>query len=59
MVIFNKRKWRYLFAKNTGVEVLKMRYWYAVITFVRGLSTGTWRPEKCLTDILSSNLFVV
>ena len=37
----------------------KMRYWYAAIKFVRGSSTGTWSPEKYVTDIQSSNLFVV
>ena len=39
-----------VFPKNTGFEVIKL---------VCSLITGTWSPEKCVTDILSSNLFVV
>ena len=49
--------WRCLYAKNTGVEVLKMRYQYTVIEFVCSSSNGISSPEKCVVDILSSNLF--
>ena len=48
-----------LFAKNTGVETLKMCYWYAVIRFVCGSGSGTWSPQKCATEKLSTNLFLV
>ena len=41
-----------LLPKKPGVEDLKMRYRYAIIEFVSGSST-------CVTDMLSSNLFVV
>ena len=51
--------WRCCFAKNTGVEALKMHYQYAVIGFVCGSSTNTWSPEKYVTNIWTSNLFVV
>ena len=47
------------FAKNTGVEALKLRYRYAVIGFVCGSSTGTRIAEKWVIGILSTNLFVV
>ena len=56
---FQQKKVEVPFAKNTGIKVLKMRYWYAVIKFVCGSSIGTCSPEKCVTDILPSNLFVV
>ena len=32
---------------------------YTVIEFVCSSRTRTWSPEKCATDIASSNLFVV
>ena len=47
------------FPKNTGVEILQMRYWYTVIEFTCSSSIGTWSPERCATNALSSNLFVV
>ena len=47
------------FAKNTGVEALKMHYRYAVIGFVCGSSTSIWSPEKCVIGTLSTKLFVV
>ena len=40
-------------------EALKMCYLCAVIGFVCGSSTCTWSPEKCVSGILSTNLFVV
>ena len=47
------------FPKNTGVEILQMRYRYTVIEFACSSSIGTWSPERCATNALSSNLFVV
>ena len=49
------------FAKNKGIEDLKMHYQYTVIEYVCSSSTGfldTRIPEECVTGIPSSNLFV-
>ena len=39
------------FAKNKGIEDLKMHYQYTVIEFVCSSSTGTRIPEECVTGI--------
>ena len=54
-----QKNWRCRFAKNTVVEVLKMHYLHTVIKFVCRLSTVSWSPEKYVTSIPPSNLFVV
>ena len=46
------------FAKNTGVEALKMRYRYAVIGFVCGSSTGTRSAEKWVISVYCQRIYL-
>ena len=59
MRILTKEREGAFFSKNTSVEVLKKYYQYTVIKFYCISSTGAWSPEKCFTEMLSSNLLVV